>query len=108
MQDIVAGDGDWSRRLPDRGKDELGQVASAFNRLVDRIHQTMSQAGQSSDQLAQAAEQHTLVAEEIDRSVVRISQLSESAANGSQQTAQESEALVALGEHLHGLVGQFR
>ena len=69
MQDIAAGDGDLSRRLPDSGKDELGQVASAFNLFVDKIHQTLSQAGQSTDQLSQAADALAGIARENSESV---------------------------------------
>ncbi|KQR77109.1 chemotaxis protein [Burkholderia sp. Leaf177] len=37
LQEIATGDGDLTRRLDASGADELGQIAKAFNRFVDKI-----------------------------------------------------------------------
>ncbi len=37
LGEIATGDGDLTRRLDARGQDELGQIAIAFNRFVDKI-----------------------------------------------------------------------
>lgn len=41
MEDIAAGEGDLTRRLDVRSHDEIGQLASAFNRFVERVHRTV-------------------------------------------------------------------
>lgn len=41
MEDISLGDGDLTRRLHVQSRDEIGQLATAFNRFVERIHQSM-------------------------------------------------------------------
>ncbi|PTB91089.1 methyl-accepting chemotaxis protein, partial [Marinobacter sp. Z-F4-2] len=38
MNDIASGDGDLTRRLDVSGKDELGQLATAFNSFADQVH----------------------------------------------------------------------
>ena len=38
LDNIASGDGDLTRRLPVTADDELGQLARAFNRFVDKIH----------------------------------------------------------------------
>jgi methyl-accepting chemotaxis protein len=41
MEDISLGEGDLTRRLQVQSRDEIGQLATAFNRFVERIHQSM-------------------------------------------------------------------
>jgi methyl-accepting chemotaxis protein len=38
MEDISLGEGDLTRRLAVQSRDEIGQLATAFNRFVERIH----------------------------------------------------------------------
>lgn len=41
MEDISRGEGDLTRRLEVQSRDEIGQLATAFNRFVERIHQSI-------------------------------------------------------------------
>jgi methyl-accepting chemotaxis protein len=43
MQDIAEGEGDLTRRLAVENKDEFGELATAFNRFVERIHASISE-----------------------------------------------------------------
>jgi methyl-accepting chemotaxis protein len=46
----AAGDGDFTQRLPERGRDELDQIAAAFNRFAgntDRVLQQIRSVGES-------------------------------------------------------------
>jgi methyl-accepting chemotaxis protein len=56
MQDIAAGEGDLTRRLPDGGTDEIAKVAAAFNRFVGKIQQALAQASHSTIRLSAATE----------------------------------------------------
>lgn len=49
MQDVVSGDGDLSRRLVATGKDELAQIAVAFNGFVDKIAVIMKEIRAASE-----------------------------------------------------------
>jgi len=42
MADIADGDGDLTQRVDETGKDELGTLAGAFNRFVERVAQTVT------------------------------------------------------------------
>ncbi|GAA4877399.1 methyl-accepting chemotaxis protein [Ferrimonas pelagia] len=42
LRDLSEGDGDLAARLPVGAKDELGQLAEAFNRLMAKLHQAIS------------------------------------------------------------------
>lgn len=59
-------------------------------------------------QIASAAEEQSVVAQEIDRSIVQIAELAEQSANGSHQVAQATQALTQQGEQLQSLVAQFK
>jgi methyl-accepting chemotaxis protein len=41
MEDISLGEGDLTRRLSVQSRDEIGQLATAFNRFVERIHHSI-------------------------------------------------------------------
>ncbi|MBV4536991.1 methyl-accepting chemotaxis protein [Pseudomonas sp. BT-42-2] len=43
MRDIAEGEGDLTRRLDVQNKDEFGELASSFNRFVERIHASISE-----------------------------------------------------------------
>lgn len=59
-------------------------------------------------QIASAAEEQGVVADEINRSVVNIADISKHTAQGSLQSAQASRALSTLGAQLNTLVSQFK
>ncbi|MED5526137.1 MAG: methyl-accepting chemotaxis protein [Pseudomonadota bacterium] len=56
LNDISEGEGDLTRRLAVEGRDELGQVAQAFNRFVSRIQQSISEVAGVSGKLGSSAD----------------------------------------------------
>lgn len=113
LDDIAAGDGDLTRRLPVNSRDELGQLAESFNSFVEKIHglvrqivdmtgqltelvgqvseqaqrseQAMSQQRYETDQVATAIHEMSAAAHEVAKSA-------QSAAEAAQQTDQEGQA----------------
>ncbi|WP_223807023.1 methyl-accepting chemotaxis protein [Marichromatium sp. AB31] len=57
LEDIASGDGDLTQRLPAEGRDEVAQLATAFNAFVTRIHDLVRQVSGATSQLASAAEE---------------------------------------------------
>ncbi len=55
MDDIAAGEGDLTRRLPGDGRDEISRLCEAFNRFAGKIHGTVGQLAQATDELKGAA-----------------------------------------------------
>ncbi|MCQ9422040.1 methyl-accepting chemotaxis protein [Pseudomonas sp. LJDD11] len=51
LDDIAAGEGDLTRRLPVTSQDELGELAGSFNRFVDKIHSLVRQMTEVTSQL---------------------------------------------------------
>lgn len=63
MADIAAGEGDLTRRLEVRTNDEIGQLAEAFNRFVERVQNTVRTVessvgilGKASDRIVMATD----------------------------------------------------
>jgi methyl-accepting chemotaxis protein len=51
LDDIAAGDGDLTRRLPVTSNDELGSLANSFNLFVEKIHSLVRQIAEMTGQL---------------------------------------------------------
>jgi len=71
MNDIAQGEGDLTRALDVKRDDEIGQLASAFNLFVSKIHDVISQVKGSVAQLAAAAEQMSVITSETSEGVSR-------------------------------------
>ncbi len=65
LDDIAAGEGDLTRRLAITSQDELGDLAGAFNRFVDKIHGLVRQITEMTAQLTGLVSQ---VSEQAQRS----------------------------------------
>jgi len=92
-----------------RGKtrETLEHAAEADESLAHIVELVASITGMNT-QIASAAQQQTVVTQELDRNVVHIAQLAERGVAGSEQTAAASGELARLGEGLRGLLGQFK
>jgi len=51
MRDIAEGEGDLTRRLPVKSKDEIGQLAEHFNLFVEKIHKMLAEVADTVNQL---------------------------------------------------------
>ncbi|WP_456236947.1 methyl-accepting chemotaxis protein [Collimonas silvisoli] len=82
MQEIASGDGDLTRRLDATGKDELAQIAGAFNLFVDKIAAVLGEIRRSSESVKVAS--HQIAAGNLDlssRTEQQASSLEETAAS---------------------------
>ncbi|MFM4769545.1 methyl-accepting chemotaxis protein [Aeromonas veronii] len=66
LNDIANGDGDLTQRLKVQSQDEIGQLASAFNRFVERIQSVVSQVGETSNHLFTAVDKLHHLSEHYD------------------------------------------
>ncbi|MBD1586874.1 methyl-accepting chemotaxis protein [Pseudomonas sp. C2L12B] len=80
-----------------RAGDLLVEIANGITRISDR-----------NIQVASAAEEQSVVAEEISRNVSDINDLVVQVSAGAEQTAATSRELARLAEHQRALVGRFR
>lgn len=55
MEDIAQGEGDLTRRLTVKGKDEMALIGNAFNRFVEKVQQLLGELTQSTQALQQTS-----------------------------------------------------
>jgi methyl-accepting chemotaxis protein len=71
LDDIAAGEGDLTRRLPINGDDELGQLAGSFNRFVEKIHGLVRQIVDMTGQLTELVNQVSAQAQRSEQAMER-------------------------------------
>jgi methyl-accepting chemotaxis protein len=86
LRDIAQGEGDLTRRLEVKGKDEIGEVAIAFNAFMEKLQAVIGEVKSSAAQVM-----HT---------VNELAAVSERVAGNSQQASQDAYAMAAQVEIL--------
>ncbi|MBP7663322.1 MAG: methyl-accepting chemotaxis protein [Shewanella sp.] len=71
MNDIAEGEGDLTRRIAVKGKDEIAELSMAFNRFVEKIHNTVSHVADSTSLLATSAEEMSSITRETQKMASR-------------------------------------
>ncbi len=69
MEDISSGSGDLTVRLDASASDELGQLAAAFNKFVEKLDSIMQQVGDSTNELTTASEELSMVTNDTRQNV---------------------------------------
>jgi methyl-accepting chemotaxis protein len=87
LRDISSGEGDLTRRLEIRSKDEIGDAAEAFNKMMEKFSALVRHVSESAGQVSSAA--HTL-----SNSAGQV------AASSTQQDAKSSAAAMAVEQML--------
>ncbi|NKQ12292.1 methyl-accepting chemotaxis protein [Pseudomonas sp. SST3] len=133
LDDIAAGDGDLTHRLQITSQDEVGELASSFNRFVDKIHGMVGQMVEVTSQLtelvgevaAQARRSEIAMAQqrqetdqvataihEMSAAAQEVAQSAQNAANAAQQTDQEGQdakrVVNVSVQRIHALVQDIR
>lgn len=92
-----------------RGKaNESVNQAKRAGESLSKINQSVASINGMNTQIATAAEEQTMVAEEISRNISRITEASQKAAAGANQTGSASRDLVAIANRLQERVEQFQ
>jgi methyl-accepting chemotaxis protein len=71
MKDIAEGEGDLTARLDASGKDEIGQLATAFNGFISKMQALIREVTSSTSQLSAAAEEMSMITGETRNGVQR-------------------------------------
>ncbi|MCQ4327181.1 chemotaxis protein [Stutzerimonas stutzeri] len=133
LDDIAAGDGDLTHRLAIASRDEIGELATSFNRFVEKIHGMVRQVVELTTQLtglvgevaAQAQRSEAAMAEqrhetdqvataihEMSAAAQEVAQSAQNAADAARQTdteGQQARQVVELSiQRIHALVADIR
>ena len=90
LKDIAQGEGDLTHRLPEDRGDEFGGVASWFNRFISNIHNIISQASNTTVQVATASAELSSTAEQIATAAEEVASQSATVATASEEMSATS------------------
>ena len=65
MSDIAEGEGDLTRRIDVRSKDEVGRLGSCFNNFIEKLHDIISRVRGTATDVAEASQQVSSSATEV-------------------------------------------
>ena len=88
LDDISAGDGDLTQRLPAGGRDEVGRIASSFNLFAEKIQRILMDVRSASNSITTASSEIAIGSQDL-------SQRTEETASNLQQAASSMEELTA-------------
>lgn len=92
LRDLAEGDGDLTQRLEVRTRDEVGELATYFNRFVEKLQALVKQVRAATEQVSSAAEDMGMTIRQSGESVADQKQKTDSvvsAVNEMAATAQE-------------------
>ncbi len=90
LKDIASGDGDLSKRLEVKGKDEPAQAAHWLNQFIDKISHTISSVIETSSSLASATVQLNVTAEQMAGNAEQVAAQAGTVATASEEMAATS------------------
>ncbi|MCQ4320748.1 methyl-accepting chemotaxis protein [Stutzerimonas stutzeri] len=133
LDDMASGEGDLTHRLPVTSQDELGDLASSFNRFVDKIHGLVQQVSKTTGQLttlvasvasqaqrseqAMAAQRHetdqvATAINEMSAAAQEVAMSAQRAAEAAQEADQRGQGAKRIVDgsiqQIHDLVGELR
>jgi len=106
LKNVAAGGGDLTARLKVESRDEVGEVASAFNDFMDKLHPMIADIRLSADEVSSAAAEldkqtsksnqqmndHCLETDKVVTAVTEMSATAREVANNTNSTAQAIES----------------
>ena len=109
LEGIARGRGDLTGRLPAAGRDEVGDLARAFNALMASLQGLIRQVGQVAASLEGSSGSLARSSEELRQSALQVSETIQQLARGadqqSQLAARTQEEMQAAAAGVEGLVG---
>ena len=101
LAEIAKGEGDLTRRLPVAGRDEIGQMATAFNEMLGTIGQLVRQVSESAAQVTGSAQQLSASADRVADGSRRQHDQTEHAATSVDHMAANIAQVAASAERVH-------
>jgi methyl-accepting chemotaxis protein len=100
LKDMSQGEGDLTRRLAVRSRDEIGELAHWFNEFVDKIHNTVRRIGDSVQSLAASSEELTAVSHQMAGNADATAAQANVVSAASEQVSQNVQTVAAGAEEM--------
>ncbi len=100
LSDIARGEGDLTRRLPVKGKDEVGQSAQVFNEMMDNFNQLVRQVRDAASQVSARVTALSESADRVTQSSHQQNEKSDLAATAVEQLVSSISSIAQSAEHV--------
>ncbi|WP_456431134.1 methyl-accepting chemotaxis protein [Thermosulfuriphilus sp.] len=104
LEDLAKGEGDLSRRLEVTGRNEMGRLAQAFNRFVDKIEGIVKLLKEELEKLKSAATAMSELSEEEEKNAKALKEKIDQVAGNSQTVADSINTVSSSVEELTGAI----
>lgn len=91
LEELSSNEGDLTARLTVVSKDEVGQLATAFNRMIDSIQRLVKNAKLTTMEVASSTEQLSASVEQSANATTQITHSIQEIASGTEQQVRQSE-----------------
>ncbi len=98
LKDIAEGEGDLTNRLDATSKDEIGELATAFNTFVEKIQNTISQVTGNASELHQSSGDLSSISEQMSQGVEHTSSKANTVAVASEEMSANMNSVAAAME----------
>jgi len=98
LKDIAEGEGDLTNRLDATSKDEIGELATAFNTFVQKIQNTISQVTGNASELHQSSGDLSSISEQMSQGVEYTSGKANTVAVASEEMSANMNSVAAAME----------
>jgi methyl-accepting chemotaxis protein len=98
LKDIAQGEGDLTRRLPIKSRDELGDLAHWFNIFIERLQGIIGNITENANHLASAAAGLKNLSETMASGAIGMSDESEAVSSASEAVSQSTASIAAAME----------
>ena len=100
LKDISEGEGDLTRRLSVTSSDEIGQLASSFNRFVEKLQGIIGQLSQNADTVASSATELSATSTQIASSAEEMSTQTATVAAATEEATTNINTISAAAEEM--------
>jgi methyl-accepting chemotaxis protein len=100
LSDIARGEGDLTRRLPIKGKDEVGQSALVFNEMMNNFNQLVRQVRDAASQVSARVAALSDNADRVTQSSQQQNERSNLAASAVEQLVSSISSIAQSAEHV--------
>jgi|GEM_PF-1325277 len=105
MEDIASGEGDLTKRINIRNKDEIGSLAQWFNAFIERMNDIVVDIGANAEMVTAASGQLFKVSEQISEEADQLSGRANTVAAASEEMSSNMNSVAAASEQASANVG---
>lgn len=98
VTDLVEGEGDLTKRLDVKSRDELGVLADVFNRFIERMQKLVGEIAGNAKILNSSSSDMSAVATSVSAGAVRMSEQSREVAEAASQLSSQMNSVAAASE----------